>query len=132
MSEINFSNGLINATLSGKAFSTGSVGYFASTKIQIGDTRYQTQITLVEIGSKGAGKVAPTDTAVFTAFLQPKTFSTGSKGYYDNGKMTINGKRYQYMAQMVAIKSSPEAQEKANKVAQIKALQAQIKALKAK
>lgn len=35
-----------------KDFSTGSKGFHASGKVQIGDKSYQTQVQLVEIGSK--------------------------------------------------------------------------------
>lgn len=35
-----------------KKFSTGSVGYWATVKIEIGGRRYQGQFQLVEIGSK--------------------------------------------------------------------------------
>ena len=40
-----------------KEFKTGSQGYFASQKIEIGGKRYQVQIQLVEIGSKKAKEV---------------------------------------------------------------------------
>lgn len=39
-------------------FKTGSRGYKATTKIKIGDKKYQTQINLVEIGSKPQGEGA--------------------------------------------------------------------------
>ena len=35
-----------------KQFKTGSRGYFAMAKIQIGEKRYQVQVQIVEIGSK--------------------------------------------------------------------------------
>ncbi len=35
-----------------KDFKTGSKGYYANTKIEIEGKRYQTQVQLVEIGSK--------------------------------------------------------------------------------
>jgi hypothetical protein len=35
-----------------KKFSTGSVGYWATQKVEINGKRYQAQIQLVEIGSK--------------------------------------------------------------------------------
>jgi len=35
-----------------KKFSTGSVGYFASTKLEFNGKRYQCQFQMVEIGSK--------------------------------------------------------------------------------
>lgn len=44
---------------------------------------------------------------VFT--LPPKDFKTGSKGFYANGKMEIDGKRYQAQIQLVEIGSKKEA-----------------------
>jgi hypothetical protein len=41
----------------------------------------------------------------------PKVFKTGSRGYYANGKMEIDGKRYQVQIQMVEIGSKPAAAE---------------------
>ncbi|GAP23011.1 hypothetical protein [Leptolinea tardivitalis] len=41
--------------------------------------------------------------------LPPKEFKTGSKGYYANGKMEIEGKRYQVQIQMVEIGSKNQA-----------------------
>ena len=41
-------------TVTAKNFKTGSRGYYANTKIEIDGKRYQTQIQLVEIGSKAA------------------------------------------------------------------------------
>jgi hypothetical protein len=35
-----------------KKFKTGSVGFYGSGKVVIGDKRYQTSLMLVEIGSK--------------------------------------------------------------------------------
>lgn len=42
----------------------------------------------------------------------PKDFKTGSKGFYANGKMEIEGKRYQVQIQLVEIGSKPQAEEK--------------------
>ncbi|MGH2523325.1 MAG: hypothetical protein ACRDH2_12550 [Anaerolineales bacterium] len=39
-------------TLPPKEFKTGSKGYYANAKLEIDGKRYQTQIQLVEIGSK--------------------------------------------------------------------------------
>jgi len=39
-----------------KKFSTGSVGYYASTKLELNGRRYQVQFQMVEIGSKPGGK----------------------------------------------------------------------------
>jgi hypothetical protein len=40
-----------------------------------------------------------------TFTLPAKDFKTGSKGYYANGKMEIDGKRYQAQFQLVEIGS---------------------------
>jgi hypothetical protein len=37
--------------------------------------------------------------------LPPEEFKTGSKGFYANGKLEIEGKRYQVQIQLVAIGS---------------------------
>jgi hypothetical protein len=41
----------------------------------------------------------------------PKVFKTGSRGFYANGKMEIDGKRYQVQIQMVEIGSKPGTEE---------------------
>lgn len=43
--------------------------------------------------------------------LPPKEFKTGSKGFYANSKMEIDGKRYQVQIQMVEIGSKTAKQE---------------------
>ncbi len=43
--------------------------------------------------------------------LPPKDFKTGSKGYYANSKMEIDGKRYQIQIQMVEIGSKNPSKE---------------------
>ena len=52
--EIKDSNGKVVAVVmvNPKVFSTGSRGYFGSTKVEIDGKRFQTQIMMVEIGSK--------------------------------------------------------------------------------
>lgn len=40
--------------------------------------------------------------------LPAKDFKTGSKGYYANGKIEIEGKRYQAQIQLVEIGSKKE------------------------
>ena len=55
--------------------------------------------------------------------LPEKEFKTGSRGFYGNGKVEINGKRYQTQMQLVEIGSKvakpkiepPEAQKKARR-----------------
>jgi len=39
-----------------------------------------------------------------------KEFKTGSKGYYANQKIDINGKRYQVQVQLVEIGSKPKTE----------------------
>jgi hypothetical protein len=41
--------------------------------------------------------------------LPPKDFKTGSKGFYANGKIEMDGKRYQTQIQLVEIGSKKEA-----------------------
>ena len=41
-----------------------------------------------------------------------KDFKTGSKGFYANGKLVIEGKRYQVQVQLVEIGSKPKEEEK--------------------
>lgn len=52
----------------------------------------------------GAGELLALMSAV------AKVFSTGSRGYYANGKVEIDGKRYQVQVQLVEIgsKNSPK------------------------
>jgi hypothetical protein len=40
-----------------------------------------------------------------------KTFKTGSRGFYANGKVEIDGKRYQAQIQLVEIGSKPKENE---------------------
>jgi hypothetical protein len=43
--------------------------------------------------------------------LPPKDFKTGSKGFYGNAKIEINGKRYQVQVQIVEIGSKNRQSE---------------------
>jgi hypothetical protein len=43
--------------------------------------------------------------------VPPKEFKTGSKGYYANGKLEIDGKRYQVQIQMVEIGSKGQTSD---------------------
>ncbi len=45
---------------------------------------------------------------VFT--LPPKDFKTGSRGFYANGKVELDGKRYQTQIQLVEIGSKKGAE----------------------
>lgn len=40
--------------------------------------------------------------------LEPKTFSTGSEGYYASGKLEMNGKRFQCNFQLVELKKKKQ------------------------
>ncbi len=42
---------------------------------------------------------------------EEKTFKTGSRGFYGNGKIAIGEKRYQVQVQLVEIGSKPKAEE---------------------
>jgi hypothetical protein len=42
--------------------------------------------------------------------LPPKQFKTGSRGYYGNVKLELDGKRYQVQIQMVEIGSKAQAE----------------------
>ena len=42
----------------------------------------------------------------------PKEFKTGSRGFFGNGEVEIDGKRYQVQIQMVEIGSKKEAEAK--------------------
>jgi hypothetical protein len=44
--------------------------------------------------------------------LPPKEFKTGSRGFFGNGKVEIDGKRYQVQIQLVEIGSKKEAEPK--------------------
>jgi len=43
--------------------------------------------------------------------VAPKNFKTGSRGYYANGKLELDGKRYQVQIQLVEIGSKTPATE---------------------
>ena len=42
-----------------------------------------------------------------TLAVLPKTFKTGSRGYFGHGKAEVDGKRYQVTATIVEIGSKP-------------------------
>jgi hypothetical protein len=43
--------------------------------------------------------------------VPPKEFKTGSRGYYANGKVDFDGKRYQFQIQIVEIGSKKHAEK---------------------
>ncbi len=44
--------------------------------------------------------------------INPKIFSTGSRGFYGNGKMLVGDKNYQVNIQLVEIGSKPKEEKK--------------------
>lgn len=69
--------------------------------------------------------------------MPPKAFKTGSKGYFANGKVEIDGVRYQAQFQLVAIGSKGEVgpvvvgKDAEGKPTLSKAAEAAVKALNA-
>ncbi len=55
-----------------------------------------------------------TDTGQLVTVLTipPKEFKTGSRGFFGNGKVEIDGKRYQVQIQLVEIGSKKETESK--------------------
>lgn len=103
---------LVKDGLQPKTFSSGSKGFRAAGKFTAGDVRYQAQAQAVLIGSKDDPTIqieATPDqaTEALVAFtgdrLKPKTFSTGSTGFFATGKADIGGQRYQVQAQAVRL-----------------------------
>lgn len=51
----------------------------------------------------------PIGETLITLELEPKTFSTGSRGYRAQGKVTMDGKKYQLQVQAVEVGSRPKS-----------------------
>lgn len=87
-------NGL---TLRAKAFSTGSVGYYAFGKTVVDGKICQAGLNVVEVNSKGKALNPEPDRLADLAgvSLKPVDFKTGSKGFRANGKVVINNRIYQ-------------------------------------
>lgn len=47
------------------------------------------------------------DEQIASVLVAPKSFRTGSTGYYANGKVLIDGANYQMQIQLVKIHSKP-------------------------
>ncbi len=54
---------------------------------------------------------SPDGTSIGLMTASPKDFKTGSKGFYGQGKIEFDGKRYQTQIQMVEIGSKPKKEE---------------------
>lgn len=80
------------------AWKTGTKGWYASDKVQVGDKRYQVQANLYAINSKDAS--IPTSAADMGAVLgavhfMPHQWKTGTRGALATGKTVIDGARVQ-------------------------------------
>jgi hypothetical protein len=51
----------------------------------------------------------PMGETLITLELDAKTFSTGSRGYRGQGKVTMHGKKFQVQVQAVEVGSKPKA-----------------------
>ncbi|MCP2341142.1 hypothetical protein [Actinomadura rupiterrae] len=103
---------MVKASLAAKAFRTGSTGFFATGKIEVGGRRYQAQVMAVLIGSKDDPKAkvhADVDQArsALAALLRdglvPAQFKSGKRGYRMQGKAEIGDQRFQCSAQAVQL-----------------------------
>lgn len=54
---------------------------------------------------------SPDGTSLGVLTAAPKDFKTGSKGFFGNGKLEIEGKRYQAQIRLVEIGSKPPKKE---------------------
>ncbi len=52
------------------------------------------------------------DKVISTIVANPKDFKTGSRGFHGQGKIELDGKRYQVQVQLVEIGSKKPAEEK--------------------
>jgi hypothetical protein len=68
-------------------------------------------------------------TAMVETELEPKTFASGSKGFYATGKTTVDGQKYQCSAQAVLVgsKDNPKVKVTATKDEVVTALTALVK-----
>lgn len=98
--------------LAPKNFTTGSKGFFGGSKVVIDGDRHQAQVMAILVGSK----VDPT--AKVTATLQDvqarlatfivenlttKEFRSGGAGFHGQGKIVVDGQKFQVSAQAVAL-----------------------------
>ena len=51
-----------------------------------------------------------TGETLITLEMEAKTFSTGSRGYRGQGKVTMDGRKYQLQVQAVEVGSKPKAE----------------------
>lgn len=133
----------VKALASAKVFSTGSVGWFVSDKVVIDGIRYQAQAQAVVVNSKGIIEDPKADNSkalealgvvgnqTIEMQLVAKDFKTGSKGWFNSGKVAINGHVCQAQVQLTAIGTSDKAIAKAGEKADRAAAAAEDAARKA-
>lgn len=96
--------------LAPKSFSTGSKGWFANEKLitDDGDT-YQCNFMAIVPGSKDDQTIAVPTTPLHigTLSLAKKDFSSGSKGYFVNGRVITEQGLVQLQLQAVLVGSKP-------------------------
>ena len=95
-----------------KDFSTGSKGFFGGTKVVIDGTRHQAQVMAILVGSKGDPSATVTASlsdvqARLTTFIEEnlttKSFASGKGGFHGQGKIVVDGQKFQVSAQAVAL-----------------------------
>ena len=100
-----------------RVFSTGSVGWYFSGKGEVGNHRVQISANVTLIGSKKWGDSAKSAAwvAAHSALslgdmtpqieAEPRTFSTGSLGWYGSGRFLLQGETYHVTFQATVIGS---------------------------
>lgn len=93
--------------LAAKTFSTGSVGFFAQGKLGAAGERYQASVSVILVGSKSDPSMRATaDRATVGRKVadmianegMAKTFASGRRGVFAQGKITAGDQRYQVSA----------------------------------
>jgi hypothetical protein len=105
---------MVSSELTPRTFSTGSKGFYATTKVTVAGVRYQAQAQAILVGSKDDAEavvaVSAEDTAAALADLigrglASRTFTSGKTGYRADGKVTVGGQRFQATVQAVRLAS---------------------------
>lgn len=103
---------LVENDLLPKTFSTGSRGFFGQGKLTAGGERWQATVSVVLVGSKDDASmtvaaeladVAERVASMVNMEAAERTFSSGKRGVYAQGKVTVAGQRYQVSAQAVHV-----------------------------
>lgn len=103
---------LTSEELAPKDFSTGSKGFFGGTKVVIDGDRHQAQVMAILVGSKGDPKAKVTAKledvqARLATFIEEnltsKAFASGKGGFHGQGKIVVDGQKFQVSAQAVSL-----------------------------